>query len=328
MFIKKLYFLSPKITFYYNGSLSHNSIVSGIISIIVVLCTINISIYYSIDIFKRNTPDSFNYKSFINDAGKFDVNTSSLLHFINIVRKTKAGEINDGIDFTKFNIVGTKVAVDTYLNYENRLERLDHWLYGYCEKKDIDSTELGDLATHKYFENSACIKKFYNSSNGNYYNVGDPGFVSPTIAFGTINELNQIYSIFIKKCNDTTIKKMFGDEYNCKNDSEIDLFLDYREPKIANLYFLNNLVNVLNYTKPKKSFFYRVENPLRKNFLSQNEMNFNPVLIRSHDGLLFDHISEDISYTFDRNDVYINGYEGINTYIGYCFFFEKYKGIL
>ena len=254
MFIKKLDILSPKITFYYNGSFSHDSIMSGILSIIAVLCTMNISIYYSIDIFKRNTPDSFNYKSFINDAGTFDVNTSSLFHFINIVRKTKAGEINDGIDFTKFNIVGTKVAVDTYLNYENRIERLDHWLYGYCQK-DIDSIELGDLVTHKYFENSACIKKFYNSSEGKYYNRGDPGFVSPAIAFGTINELNQIYSIFIKKCNDKTIKILFGDEYNCKNDSEIDLFLDYREPKIANLYFLNNLVNVLNYKNPKKRFF-------------------------------------------------------------------------
>lgn len=62
---------------------------------------------------------------------------------------------------------------------------------------------------------------------------------------------------------------------------------------------------------------------MRKNFLSQNEMNFNPVLIRSHDGLVFDHITEDISYTFDRNDVYINGYEGINTYIGYCFFLKN-----
>jgi hypothetical protein len=52
-------------------------------------------------------------------------------------------------------------------------------------------------------------------------------------------------------------------------------------------------------------------------------MNFNPVLIRSHDGLVFDHITEDISYTFDRNDVYIKSYEGINTYIGYCFFLKN-----
>ena len=37
MFIKDLDFISPKVTFYYQGNLSHNSILSGVLSIISIL---------------------------------------------------------------------------------------------------------------------------------------------------------------------------------------------------------------------------------------------------------------------------------------------------
>jgi hypothetical protein len=155
-------------------------------------------------------------------------------------------------------------------------------------------------------KNQLALKKFYNCSEGKYYNIGDAKFVWPEIAYGTINELNKIYGIYIQKCNNKTIKYILGDNYKCKNDSEIDLYFNIRETKIVNFYFINHLINILNYKNANTRFFNRIENPFKKGKLTQNNINFNPILVRSHDGFAFDHISEDISYTFDRNDVYID----------------------
>ena len=59
MFIKKVDFLSPNITFYHKGALSHSSIFSGIISIISILLIILLAIYFSLDIIKRKNPKHF-----------------------------------------------------------------------------------------------------------------------------------------------------------------------------------------------------------------------------------------------------------------------------
>ena len=163
MFLKHLDFLSPKVTFYYRGFLSHASIISGILSVISIMFIIYLTIYYSIEIFKRKTPDSFFFNSFINDAGVFKLNPSSLFHFVNFAQIVKGHEINEGFDFTNFNIIGASVYLDSYLNIKRGIEKMDHWLYGYCEK-DINTEVIDDLLTFNFFENSACIKKFYNSS--------------------------------------------------------------------------------------------------------------------------------------------------------------------
>ena len=322
MFFKHLDFLSPRVTFYYKGFLSHTSIISGIISLITIICIIYLTIYYSIDIFKRNNPNSFHYQSFIKDAGIFNINTSSLFHFINIAKFESGYEINEGIDFTKFTIIGMNAYLGSYLNHENELEKLDHWLYGFCEK-DINTDGLDDLLTYNFFEKSACIKKYYHYTEKKYYNIGDPEFVWPKIAYGTINELNKIYGIYIQKCYNKTIKYILGDEFNCKSDSEIEQFFNISEQRVMNLYFIDNFINVLNYKNPINRFFHRIENPIKKKVLSQNDINFNPVIVKSHDGFVFDNINENISYTFDRNDVYIDSYEGSKTYISYCFILKN-----
>jgi len=52
MFIKKLDYLSPPITFYHQGLLFHSSFVSGIISIISILIIIIFTVYYSLELIK------------------------------------------------------------------------------------------------------------------------------------------------------------------------------------------------------------------------------------------------------------------------------------
>ena len=75
--------------------------------------------------------------------------------------------------------------------------------------------------------------------------------------------MNKIYG-YIQKCNNKTIKYILGDEFNCKSDSEIDLFLNISEQRVMNLYFIDNFINVLNYKNPINRFFHRLENPIKK----------------------------------------------------------------
>jgi len=84
MLIKKLDFISPPVTFYHQGYLSHSSIISGIISIISVSFIFSLAIYFSLDLIKINDPNVFSYNSFTGDAGIFPMNSSGLFHFINM----------------------------------------------------------------------------------------------------------------------------------------------------------------------------------------------------------------------------------------------------
>ena len=80
---------------------------------------------------------------------------------------------------------------------------------------------------------------------------------------------------------------------------------------------------MLDYKKPSINFFYRIENPFQEDQYSINNININPTLVRSHNGLVVDNIRDDISYMFDRNDVYIKSNDREDIFLGYCFFLKN-----
>ena len=321
MFIKYLDYLSPRITFYYRGYLSHSSIVSGIISIITVSFVIILTVYYSLDLFRRKDPNTFYFNSFIEDAGIFEINTSSLFHFVNVVQKTRyGGEIKEEFDFSRFNIIGVQNYIDGYLNNAKKikLEKMEHWLYGYCDKNH-NTEEINNLITYDFFNKSACIKYYYNTSESAYYKIGDPNFKWPKIAYGTFNDNNEIYGLYIQKCNDKLIDYILGEDSSCQS---IENYFS-EATRVLHFYFINNYINVLNYKNPNNKFFYRIENPFQKDQYSTNDININPALVRSHNGLVLDHIRDDKTYMFDRNDLYIKSNEGEDIFLGYCFFLKN-----
>ena len=57
MFIRYLDYLSPRITLYHKGFLSHNSIFSGIISIILIITMIFLAIYFSLELILKEEPN-------------------------------------------------------------------------------------------------------------------------------------------------------------------------------------------------------------------------------------------------------------------------------
>ena len=179
MFIKKLDYLSPNVTFYYKGYLSHTSIISGIISITSILIIIILAIYYSLPIIERKDVNAFYFNSFLKDAGTFPFNSSSLFHFISL------GELGENywseeVNFTKYRIIGFETYFTSYLKDKN-LSNYDHWLYGFCNNNS-DTEGIGYLIYHSFFEKSACIRKYFDSQDQKYYDTDHPKFRWPLMA--------------------------------------------------------------------------------------------------------------------------------------------------
>ena len=107
MFIKEIDYLSPLITFYHNKKLSHSSILSGILSFITTIIIIILAIYYSMALIFHKNPEAFYFVRFVEDAGIYPFNSSSLFHFISIINHNPfATGLKEELDFTKFRVVG------------------------------------------------------------------------------------------------------------------------------------------------------------------------------------------------------------------------------
>ena len=136
----------------------------------------------------------------------------------------------------RFNIVGFNTFIDYYIKDKN-ISNYEHWLYGKCNNK-TDTEGISHLIEYKFFENSACIKKYFNSNNKQYYDIGDPNFKWPVISHGTFNPQIQFYSIIIERCREDTLNLILGEGQHCKNDKEMeDLFINIGS---SHLYYIDN----------------------------------------------------------------------------------------
>ena len=65
------------------------------------------------------------------------MNSSSLFHFLELEKKGREG-INEGIDFTKFSIIGLEIHFDNIFHNPFLLKYVNHWVYGNCNSDDIE----------------------------------------------------------------------------------------------------------------------------------------------------------------------------------------------
>jgi len=310
MFLKKLDFLSPNITLYHKGSLSHNSWMSGLLSIfswvIIILC----GVYYSLDLIKRQDPKAFFYNRFVEDSGEFLINSSSLFHYISISDINEIDPNNDmGFDFYSFRIIGIDTYYQNYvLDINRNLSNYKHWLYGKCNN-DSYTEGIGNLINQKNFLNFACLSKYYDNETKKYYNKGEQNFRWPRISHGLAHKDKEYYSVIIEKCEEDTLKLLLGGEHNCKEDPE--LFKGYIG---FHFNFIDHFSDVLDYKEPYKKYFSRIENTIVKDNYSVNHLNFNPSIVNTHDGLIFESSKQDVSYTFERNDAFVISQEGTSIF--------------
>ena len=297
MFLRKLDYISPSVTFYYKGFSSHSSILSGIISVISFILITTITIYFSLDIIKHQNPTAFYFNRFKEEAGIFPLNASSFFHFISL--NTEEGD--GGFDFKSFRVIGLETYFQEY--YENKnLSNYNHWLYGYCIN-ETDTIGIEYLIKYDFFQKSACIRKYFSSSDQKYYDSGDPKFRWPVMAYGTYNPKNKFYTIILEKCEEETLHLINGEEKTkCKNTQEIKKSLGFNS--VAYLFFIDHDIDVLNYENPISKYFYRIENALQQGNYPINHLNFFPSMIKTHNGLIFDNIIEKLSYFYERNDVF------------------------
>ena len=312
MVLKKLDILSPPVTFYYKGVLSHPSIVSGIISIIAFIIIMFFAAYYSLFVIMRKNPKTYYFSSFTNDAGVFPINSSSFFHFISMSEDSD-NPTDKGVNFENFRILGFDIYY--YYAYINgSINNFDHWLYGYCNN-DSDVDGISNLINQQYFEKSACIRKYFSQKDQKYYDTGNINFKWPEMAHGTFNKNKTYYSVILERCREDTIDLVLGKGHHCKNDTELDEILSHHG--VVHFNFIDNYIDALNYSYPVTKYFYRVENSLDKDHYTINHLNFNPSLVKTNYGLFWDRYSQETSYSYERNDAFTYELGEEKIYMGY-----------
>ena len=301
MFIKRLDFLSPPITFYHQGLLFHSSYVSGILSIISIILIIILTVHYSKELIEKKDPKYFSYNTFIEDSGIFPLNTSSLFHFISLAPKENF-LINDGIDLSLFRIIGLEDYFEIYLN-DNNLSHYNHWLYGKCNSI-IDPIGIENLIQYDFFEKSVCIRKYFNKEEQKYYDIGDSKFRWPVIAHGIINNNTKLYNIIVGKCEENTLNLILGEGYQCKNESEFKFNQNYTFFGEIVLFIINHYADFSNYTNPFIKYIELIGNALSNKLYSVNHIYFNPSVIKTYNGLISDGFIEKNAPIYERHDVY------------------------
>ena len=296
MFIKKFDWLSPPITLYFKGENQHASIFSGVLSIICYILVFISGVYYALEFIHRQNPKAYFFNRYIEDAGFFPVNSSSMFNFIQI-----SDQITNEVvpfDFTIFRVVGIDdVFYDEYMNNPEILNNVNHWIYGYCNNNS-DTEGIGYLIDFKYYEKSVCIRKYYDKIKQKYFNTGDPEFRWPVIQKGCSNQNRTYYGIILQRCDKSPeILKNQGPE--CKDETEITDVIN----KVSLKYqIIDNYADTLNYKKPFTKYFYEVTSALKNEVYIINHLNFSPVKMVTHNGFFFDNQVEENSYFFTQNE--------------------------
>ena len=321
MFLRKIDFVSPRITFYYNGSLVHSSIFSGILSLISVLLIPAFSAYFINDSIKKKKFNAFYYLSFIEDAPTLMINSTSLFHFVNLAINGR-NRVNAGIDFTVYNIIGTSISYQGQFD----LKEINHWLYGICNNTDAEG--INHLISYDFFTKSACIKKYFDQNTKKYYDKGDPNFKYPSLSHGSFNDKNSIYNLYIIKCGDNMIGDILGEGSKCKTTEEMNQYFDdLGERKLFQPPPSNNYVNISSYNNPIKNFIYRLDTPLYPKHYTVNFLNINPAKVNTNDGVIYDEVKEEKTYIYERNDAYAIEKENENLYAVFSFSLKNIMNI-
>ena len=312
--IHKFDFISPNITLYYRSYLKHSSIPSVIISIFSIIILLILSVIFSLDFIMHKNPSAYYYHEYVEDAGIYPLNSSQMFHFITI------GEAISSFSFDPraISLIGVSVTDDIILANNNESE-YDHWIYGFCEgeKDAMDKMIYLSEFKNRFEEKGLCVKKFYNSKTKTIINSDDINFQYPMLAHGNSNPNEILYGIFMQRCQNNSILNNYTCYDNNKIDSLIKLAVEY------SIYFIEQNIYVNNYNNPFNHFFYRLTNHFNSESYTINHLNFHPTLMKTHSGIIFDHINYKYTYTYFANEKFVvsRNEENKNTNIYAMYYF-------
>ena len=315
MFIRKLDLLSPAITLYYKGENSHSSAFSGVITIIVYSICLTFAIFYAIQFINKTNPRVCYYNRYVEDAGEFPVNSSSIFNFIQILDTVE--NIPFSVDFDLLTIVGLEETVDIY-ETNNDLSKYNHWIYGKCNNSS-DIVGLHNLINFNNFTESACIRKYYNKNENKYYNTNEKGFIWPNILHGCSHPNRTFFGIIVEKCRNNTLKLLSDGKY-CKSKEEI---ISYIKTSSINFQLIDQFTDILNYTTPYRKYFYSISNGLFEESYTTNHLNLNPTKLISDEGKFFEWKKETLSYFFDLNEKVTSSSGNSGIYVAFYFWMQN-----
>ena len=292
--IKKFDFLSPPITLYFKGEDQHHSIASAILTFICYTLVLIATIYYFLGFINKDSPKAYFFTRYVEDAGNFPVNSSSMFNYIQFVDKFDSTKL--GFDFSVFRAVGVNnIYYEQYMNYPEVISWVNHWIYGACnDNTDIEG--IKDLIDPIVYKNAACIREYYNANEKKYYKTGENGFVWPVIEKGCSNPGSKFYGIIIQRCDHAPNSlKRNGPE--CKSEKEISDIIGTLSFKYQ---IIDQYADILNYTNPFIKYFYEVTSAVQDGIYIINHLNFNPADMLTHNGIFFDKQIDEYSYFLNK----------------------------
>ena len=315
MLLRKIDLISPPITLYHKGENSHSSIFSGILTIIVYSICLTFGVLYAIDFFKKASPRVCYYNRYVEDAGEFPVNSSSMFNFIQII-DTKLN-IPDIVDFDLIRIIGLEETIDLY-EINNDLSKINHWIYGPCNNS-TDTEGITNLINFEHFTESACIRKYYNKDKNKYYNTNDKEFIWPNILHGCSHPNRTFYGIIMEKCRNNTLK-LLSDGKLCKSNEEI---IEYIKERSVNFQLIDQYTDILNYSTPYRKYFYSISNGLFEESYTTNHLNLNPTTLISDEGYFIENKKITLSYFFDQNEKVTTSSGDSGIYVAFYFWMQN-----
>ena len=313
MNIQNLDFLSPEITLFFKGRYKHSSILSGVITILSYSLILAFIIIYTLDFIDRSNPTIYFFNRYVEDTGVYPLNESSLFHYINLISASR--NKTTIYDFNSIRIYGIIRALDGYIKKYEYSEN-DHWEYALCNyDEDITYKKLKDIIDKNTFSQSACIKRYYSLKDKKYFNKGESGFIWPTLEHGMSHPNRTLYGIIVETCQNNSLKN------NCNSIEAIESF--FKRYAIS-LNFIDHYADVLNYKEPFTYYINSITSALTMSTtISLNNLNFNPSLMRTHNGLFMDNLVQEKSHSFIQNEKQTVNKQGKNAVTAFYFWMQN-----
>ncbi len=308
---KQLDNLSPRITLFYKGSECHSSSISGIITILTYIAIILLGVIFSLDfLFKRN-PTSYFYNSFFYDVGIFPFDNTGIFHFI------EAGDVRSMRYHNKaLNVIGLYENTNTISENTNSVS-YDHWIYEPCNNQHIGHLKDYLNDSESSFYKSLCINKFYNKTTKEIITINDDNFEYPMIAHGSSNPNSRPYGIFILRCqNHSELNQSECDDEYISDQKALEI-------DTINMYFIDHYIDVSNYHYPITNFYHKLSNKIVLSSYTINHLNYNPLKLNTHTGIIMTSNSEIKTFNFDVNEKLTTKDENTGIYGSFYFWMQN-----
>ena len=303
MSISSLDFISPKITLYYNGHNSHVSSLGGFLSLCLLFITLVIIFYCFWDLIDPKYCTSFIYdEDTIESKISQKINYFGINHFIQIYSYNNNGYFDD-FDNKNIIIYGIKENKQIYNNNNDdilnlELINIEHWRYDKCEKilgfHENMFSQISNIVNN--YTSSICLRYYFNPKDKKYYEIGNEGYIEPSLETNNLKEKKYPYKIIIKKCIDSPfINNYMG--FKCNSENEINNYLGkYKEIFI---YFSNNKIVPFNFKNPFKKTYYSISTSLKNFSFFENNIIFIPTKVKIKKGFFVQTHKDYMSYTLD-----------------------------